>query len=155
MAAGDILFSGWSSLDTYMSTDLNALADGAINVGAVILDNTTKKHHNVAAELYLNTVDLSAEVSPTVELYLVPSIDATNYCDTGTDASTTDLPPGSAHIGTFDIQKTNATHRAAIVCKECLQELKYTPVLKNKTEAAFAATGNILKIKTNSDQVAS
>lgn len=155
MGAGDILYSANSDLDTYMSTDLNSLANDTTNVGAVILDNTSNKHHHLMAELYLATVDLSAQTGLTVELYLVPSVDGTNYCDTGTDASTTDLPPGSAHIGTFYIQKTSAVHRAAILCKECLQNLKYTPVLINKTGAAFNATGNVLKIMTNSDQVSS
>jgi len=154
MSAGDILYSAWSSLVTYLTTTLNSLANGAIDIGGTIIDNTANKHHNLAAELYLASVDLSAQTGLTVELYLVPSIDDTNYCDTGTDASTTDLPPGSAHIGTFYIQKTSAIHRAGIVCKECLQALKYTIVLKNATGVAFAATGNVLKIKTNSDQVA-
>lgn len=154
MSAGDILYSAWGTLTTYMTTDLNSLANNTTNIGAVILDNITAKHHNIAAELYLGTVDLSAATGLTVELYLVPSIDETNYVDDGTDASSTDLPPGSAHVGTFHIQKTSAVHRSAIVCKECLQGLKYTPVLINKTGAAFNASGNILKIKTNSDQVA-
>lgn len=155
MATGDILYSIPSDLDTYMDTDLNALANDAVNIGATVLDNTSTKHHNLMAELYLATVDLSAQTGLTVELYLVPSVDGTNYVDDGTDASTTDLPPGSAHIGTFYIQKTSAIHRAAILVKECLQALKYTPVLINKTGAAFNASGNILKIMTNSDKVAS
>jgi len=155
MATGDILFSANSALDIYMSADLNALANVTTNVGAVVLDNRTNKHHHLMAEIYLVIIDLSAAVGLTVELYLVPSVDGTNYCDTGADASTTNLPPGSAHIGTFNIQKTNAIHRAAILCKECLQALLYTPVLINKTGAAFGAEGNILKIMTNSDNVSS
>lgn len=153
MATGDILYSSNSSLTTYMSTDLNSLADDTTNIGGTILDNTGTKHHNLMAELYLGTVDLSSASGLTVEFYLVPSIDGTNYVDDGADASTTDLPPGSAHIGTFYIQKTSAVHRAAILVKECLQMLKYTPVLINKTGAAFNASGNTLKIMTNSDQV--
>jgi len=154
MSAGDLIYGAWSSLTTYMSTDLNSLANNTVNIGTVLIDNTTTKYHNIAAELYLATVDLSAQTGLTVELYLAPSIDETNYVDGGTDGSTTDLPPGSAHIGTFYIQKTSAAHRAAIVCRECLQALKYTPILINKTGAAFNASGNTLKIKMNSDQVA-
>ena len=153
MAAGDILYSANSALTEYMTTDLNALANLTTNVGAVVLDNRTNKHHHLMAEIYLVIIDLSTAVGLTVELYLVPSVDGTNYCDTGADALTTNLPPGSAHIGTFNIQKTNAIHRAAILCKECLQALLYTPVLINKTGAAFGAEGNTLKIMTNSDQV--
>jgi len=154
MATGDLIYGSWSSLETYMSADLNSLANDTTNIGVVLIDNTTTKYHNIAAELYLGTVDLSAAAGLTVELYLVPSIDETNYADDGADASTTDLPPGSAHVGTFYIQKTSAVHRAAIVCRECLQALKYTPVLINKTGAAFNASGNVLKVKMNSDQVA-
>lgn len=154
MSAGDILYSAWSALTTYLTTTLNSLAEGAIDIGGTPLDNTSNKHHNLVAELQLASVDLSAQTGLTVELYLVPSVDETNYVDDGTDASTTDLPPGSAHVGTFYIQKTSAAHRSAIVCKECLQALKYTIVLKNSTGVAFASSGNILKIKTNSDAVA-
>lgn len=154
MAAGDILYSGWNAaLATVMSADLNALANDTVNVGAVMIDNTVYKHHNLVAELYLATVDLSAQTGLTVELYLVPSIDDNNYCDTGSDGSTSDLPPGSAHIGTFYIQKTSSVHRSSIVCKECLQALKYKPVLINKTGVAFNASGNVLKTRTNSDAI--
>ena len=155
MATGDILYSDWNAaLATIMSTDLNSLAHNTTNIGAVMIDNTSYKHHNLVAELYLASVDLSSQTGLVVELYLVPSIDGTNYCDAGADASTTDLPPGSAHIGTFYIQKTSAIHRSSIVCKGCLQALKYKPVLINKTGVAFASSGNILKTRTNSDQVA-
>lgn len=155
MATGDIGYTAWSSLITYATTTLNGLVNGAIDISSTKLDNTTNEHRHLAAELVLASVDLSSQTGLTVELYLVPSVDGTNYCDDGTDASTIDLPPGSAHIGTFYIQKTNAAHRSAIVCKECLQALKYTLVLKNSTGVNFAASGNILKMKTNSDAVAS
>lgn len=154
MAAGDINFSGAISLTSYMTTNLNSLADETTNIGGTVLDNTSSEHTNFVAELYLGSVDLSAETNPAVELYLVPSGDGTNYADDGTDASTTDYPAVSYLAGVFAIQATSAVHRAVIVMQDYLLNLKYTPVLINKTGVAFAASGNTLKIGTNSRAVA-
>lgn len=154
MAAGDLNFSGAISLSDMMTTDLNSLASTKSNVGAVVLDNTSNEHQNFVAELVLASVDLSAQTNPAVELYLVPSADGTNYADTGTDDSATDLPNSRYLAGIFGIQATSAAHRAVIVMQGYLLNLKYTPVLVNKTGAAFAATGNTLKIGTNAYNMA-
>ena len=88
----NVIYNQTPSLTTMMAADLNSLANDATNVGGTILDNTNNRRYYAVAELYLGTVDLSGQSNPGVELYLVPSIDGTNYADTGADASTTDLP---------------------------------------------------------------
>lgn len=133
------------SLTTYMDTDLNSLANNTTNIGGTTFDNTSNRDFYMAAELYLASVDLSAQTNPTVELYMVPSIDGSNYCDDGTDASATDYPPATTLVGVFSIQETSAAHRVGIEMFR-LAPLKYTPVLINKTGAAFAASGNTLKM---------
>lgn len=140
-------YDALSALTTYMDTDLNSLADDTTNIGAIVLDNSLEKRFYGAAELILSQVDLSAQINSAVELYMIPSIDAINYVDDGTDASTTDTPPITALVGIFSIQETDAAHRSAIELFE-LGPYKYTPVLINKTGVAFGATGNILKIAT-------
>ena len=154
MAAGDLEFTGAITLVDMMTTDLNALAIGANNIGAVILDNTSAQHRHFVAELVLASADLSAQTSPSVELYLVPSADGTNYADAGTDASTTDHPSKRYLAGIFGIQATSAAHRAVLAMQYYLLNLKYTVVLINKTGVAFGATLNTLKIGTNSDKAA-
>lgn len=132
--------------EALMTTDLNALADNAVNVGAVLPDNTSNRFFMMVLELVLASVDLSAEDNPAVEVYMVPSYDGTNYADTGTDASTTVYPPAQYLVAVLGVAETSAAHRA-VSPHIMIDPLKYTPVVINKTGAALAATGNTLKSK--------
>lgn len=132
--------------ETLMSTDLNSLADDTTNVGVVLPDNTTNRYFYAEFELVLASVDLSGQTNPAVELYLVPSYDGTNYADTGTDASTTILPPAQYRVAILGVAESNAAHRA-VSPHIMLDPLKYTPVVINTTGVALAATGNTLKSK--------
>ena len=132
--------------ETLMSADLNSLADDAVNVGAVLPDNTSNRYFYAEFELVLATVDLSGQTNPAVELYMVPSYDGTNYADTGTDASTTVYPPAQYLVAVFGIAETSAAHRA-VSPHIMIDPLKYTPVVINKTGVALASSGNSLKSK--------
>ena len=132
--------------ETLMSTDLNSLADDTVNVGAVLPDNTSNRYFYAEFELVLASVDLSAQANPGVELYLVPSYDGTNYADVGTDASNTVYPPTQYLAAVFGVAETSAAHRA-VSPHILFDPLKYTPVVINKTGAAFASSGNTLKAK--------
>lgn len=129
-----------------MTTDLNALANNTVNVGAVLPDNTTNRYFYAVFELVLASVDLSAQNNPAVELYLVPSYDGTNYADTGTDASATVYPPTQYLVAVLGVAETSAAHRA-VSPHIMIDPLKYTPVVINKTGAALGATTNTLKAK--------
>ena len=132
--------------ESLMTTDLNALANNAVNVGAVLPDNTSNRFFYVKFELVLASVDLSGEDNPAVEVYMVPSYDGTNYADTGVDASTTVYPPAQYLVAVLGVAETNAAHRA-VSPHILIDPLKYTPVVINKTGVALAATGNTLKSK--------
>lgn len=132
--------------ETLMSTDLNALADNTVNVGAVLPDNTTNRYFYAEFELYLATVNLSAQTNPAVELFMVPSYDGTNYADVGTDGSATVYPPMQYNVSVLGVAATSAVH-LAVSPHIMLDPIKYTPVLINKTGAALGATGNVLKAK--------
>lgn len=139
--------------ETLMSADLNALANDAVNVGAVLPDNTSNRFFYAEFELVLTSVDLSAQTNPALELYLVPSYDGTNYADTGTDASTTVYPPAQYLVAILGVAESSAAHRA--VAKHILIDpSKYTPVVINKTGAALAASGNTLKMKVTTPTTA-
>ena len=132
--------------ETLMSADLNSLANNAVNVGVVLPDNTTNRYFYVEFELILTSVDLSAQANPAVEVYLVPSYDGTNYADTGTDASLTVYPPTQYLVAVMGVAETSAAHRS-VSPHVIIDPLKYTPVVINKTGAAFAAATNTLKSK--------
>ena len=139
--------------ETLMGADLNSLADNAVNVGAVLPDNTSNRFFYAEFELVLASVDLSAQNNPALELYLVPSYDGTNYADTGTDASTTVYPPAQYLVAILGVAESSAAHRA--VAKHILIDpSKYTPVVINKTGAALASSGNTLKMKVTTPTTA-
>ncbi|MCK5609053.1 hypothetical protein KAR91_44675 [Candidatus Pacearchaeota archaeon] len=132
--------------ESLMTTDLNSLADTAVNVGAVLPDNTSNRYFYAKFELVLASVDLSGKVNPAVELYLVPSYDGTNFADVGTDASTTVYPPMQYFVAALGVAETSSAHRA-VSTHILLDPVKYTPVVINMTGAALAASGNTLKSK--------
>ena len=54
--------------ETLMSTDLNSLANNAVNVGAVLPDNTSNLYFFAEFEIVVASVDLSAQTNPGVGL---------------------------------------------------------------------------------------
>ncbi len=142
-----------SGTETLMSTDLNSLANNTTNVGAVVIDNTSNLYLYIEFELVLASVDLSAQTNPAVEVYLIPSYNGTNYADTGTDASTTILPPSQYLVAVMGVVITNAAH-LAVSSHIMLDPIKYTPVVINKTGVALAAANNTLKFKVYTPTVA-
>lgn len=131
--------------ETLMSTDIATLADNTVNVGTVLIDNTSNRYMYAEFELVLASVDLSAQTNPAVELYLVPSYDGTNYADTGDDASAAVYPPTQYLVGVLGVEESSAAHRA-VSPHIMLDPLKYTPVIINMTGAAFVSA-NTLKSK--------
>lgn len=129
-----------------MAGNLDNLADNTTNVGGTTFDNTSNRRFYAVFALYLASVDLSAKTNPCVELFMVPSYDGTNYADTGTDASNSVYPPRQYQVCVLGVAETSAVHRA-VSPHILLDPLKYTPVVINKTGAAFV-TGNTLKMKT-------
>lgn len=128
-----------------MSSDIATLADDTVNVGTVLPDNTSNRYLFAIFELELASVDLSAQANPAVELYLVPSYSGTDYADTGTDASSSEYPPAQYLAAVLGVAATNAAHRA-VSPHIMLDPIKYTPVIINKTGAAFVSA-NSLKSK--------
>ena len=131
--------------ETLMSADIATLADDTSNVGVVLPDNSTNRYFYAIFELVLASVDLSAKTNPAVELYLVPSYDGTNYGDVGTDASSSVYPPAQYLVAILGVAETSAAHRA-VSPHIMLDPVKYTPVIVNKTGAAFVSA-NTLKSK--------
>ena len=132
-----------------MTGNLDSLANGANNIGATAIDNSTNRYFYAIFELALAAVDLNASTNPAVELYLVPSYDGATYADAGTDASTTRHPPAQYLVAVMGLDPGAASvaHKA-VSPHVILDPIKYTPVVVNETGQNFAASGNTLKVKT-------
>jgi hypothetical protein len=125
---------------TALTTDLNSLANGSTSALSAEIDNSTTKYLYADMELYL------ASLTPTaggfVALYLVPSVDGTNYPLFDTGAS-----PGAANnnyfVGSFSTKAAAAAQRIAM--REIqLPPGKYKLAVYNGAGVALAASGNTL-----------
>lgn len=142
------IYSALSGEQTLMAADLNALAANTVNIGAVMMDNTVNRYLYTIFELVLAAIDISAQINPAVELYLVPSYNGTNYADAGTDGSATRYPPAQYLVAVLGLAPlAGSVAHLAVSPHILIDPIKYTPVIINKTGAALGATLNTLKVK--------
>jgi len=126
-----------TTLTTYLSTELDSLADAGNYLGAAI-NNSSNRHVVLKAEIYLASVDLSAKTSPSVVIRLIESIDGgTNYEDNDDQSYGITIP----------VAATSAAHRK--VSGDLYVPPGYFKLsVVNNTGAAFASSGNTLKYAT-------
>ena len=144
--ANELNWSDYPAATIYLTTELNALADGGNKLGAAI-DNTSNGDMHMDVELYVATQGGARGSGAYVALYILASVDGTNYCY-GADAVD---PPAHALVGTFALDAV-VTARYVTLTHILLPAGKFKLLLMNETGQAFAATGNTLKYtKFNSE----
>lgn len=133
----------------YLTTELNALADITTVLGAAI-DNETNLCTYIDLELTLASLDLSAQSSPAVRIYLLESIDGGNDYETGQATATPSLIPPADKILTTIGLRPGAGAEAKLAVKTMIPippgRFKLMPM--NNTGVAWGATGNILAYRT-------
>ena len=79
--AGDILWSGYKAASAnVLTTELNSLADGNVCALSAEIDNTSNKY--ILADLQLDLASLTiSSTSAFVSVFVVPTVDGTNYPD--------------------------------------------------------------------------
>lgn len=133
-----IELSAYGTIATALSTELNSLASGSSAITAA-LDNGTDKSIWDDLELVV-TFGTAPALNAPVEVYLVPSVDGTNYVD----GSSTVLPSPNLLVGTFLVRAVTTAQRVAIRKIELPPGLfKY--LVRNQAGQAMAASGNTLK----------
>jgi hypothetical protein len=135
--ANQILWDANPSPVTLLSTTLNSLANDARVLSAEI-DNTTALKTLIDFELYLATQGSARSVGACVDIYLLSSLDGTNYPG---DASAD--PTINNMIGSFAYSAATTAERDTIKSIELAPGL-HKIVVKNRTGQAFAASGNTL-----------
>ena len=135
-----------AAIQTYLSTELNSLADGGNKLGAKI-DNVADGENEMFLDLELNiAAQGSARASDaTVQIYILYSVDDTNF-DMGDD-STDPQPDSLAYVFALDAS-TSARYRTAVNIPIGPFDFKILPV--NETGQDFAASGNTLKYRLHS-----
>lgn len=140
--AGDILWSGYKAAEaSRLTTELNSLANGSVTALSAEIDNGTNKYLYADVEVFLNTATPTG--TPVVDLYLVPTVDGTNYpeFDTGASPSAINL---NYLVATLYVKASNATHRA-VARQIPVPPGKYKWALRNGTGVALNASSNTVK----------
>ena len=140
-------WTAYESIQTYLSTALNSLANNGNKLGAEI-DNRNNRHFYMDIEVLLAQVDLSAQTNPSIDIYLLPSLDDTNYAD-GADAT----DPSVQHLAkSVGVLESDAAHRE-VSRGIVIPPAKFKLLVENKTGAALAASGNTVKYRTYHEEV--
>lgn len=137
-----------AAIQTYLTTELNSLADSDTKVGAKI-DNGADGENElfIALELVIATQASARDAGGRIEVYLLPSLDDTNF-NYGDDADLVD--PGQL-LCVFNLDAATTARRVV------RQDLEIPPLdfklqARNKTGQAFAASGNTLKYRLYSQE---
>lgn len=125
---------------TLLSTELNALANNTGSVLGTAYPNNTNLNMYGDFELFINTFGGNAVADSTVDLYIVPATDGTDYND------------GSATVQPLNFYRGAWSLRVAATFRLTIQAILLPPVpfkitvFNNATGQAFPATGSIVQM---------
>lgn len=130
---------------------INSLADNEWTDLGDEIDNTTNKYAFADVELVLGSAAF-AGTDAGIEVYLVPTVDGTNYPD-WTGNTTSDAPEQSQYFVTFlPLKASTAARRVASGPQEwiALPQGKYKPAIRSRANVALAGSGNTLYLRPKS-----
>jgi hypothetical protein len=140
----DVKLSGYKAeAQTALDTQLNTLADNTWSSLSNEIDNSVNGYMFADLELYLAAFAAQG-ADAAVEVYLVPSVDGTNY-PAFIETGTADAQENNQYfVGSFTIEQSGGVFRAALRGIE-LPPGKFKLGVRNRANDAFAASGNTLK----------
>src|SRR3990172_8031457 len=99
-----------TTLTSYLTTELIALANAAFSAASAAIDNTSNLHFWMALHLHLGS--LTPTTGGYIAIYLLPAWDASVYVDGGGAVA----PPANTLVAVMDLStSTGAKERAAII----------------------------------------
>lgn len=132
-------YSSLPSLTSYLTTELNSLANGSRKLGAA-LDTTQATH--MAVELDLAAQGSARSAGAQVEVYLLKSLDGGTDYDYGSDSLD---PPPSTLVAVLGLDAAT-TARVVTAMFPLPGDLPFGKLLvKNSTGQAFAASATTFK----------
>jgi hypothetical protein len=140
----EIKWENPAAIANALTTELNALANGARAISSGHIDNGADGEDELymALELYLAAQGSARDSGAYVDVHLLPTIDGTNYCMG--DASV--APPAHTLAFRFGLDAaTNARYVTAVDIP--IPPFDFKPLVTNGTGQAFAPTGNTLKYR--------
>ena len=134
-----------TSRGNILTTELNSLANDAYSAVGPAFDNTSNLDQFAWVEV--NLASLNPTTGAFITLFLVQSLDGTNYED---EPSST-LPGYHAIRAVIPIKTGSATKRA-ISDMFRIPPGHFKPVLRNDCNVAFGASGNTVELFTANDE---
>lgn len=134
------------SIATMASTELNSLANNAGALGAEY-DNATNLYLSGVFELNV-TFGSAPTAGNTVDLYIIPAPDGTNYDDAVTGASGS--APASCYAGGFPLRAVTTAQKVPLGVGLSgpvpLPACKFKVFVLNKSGVAFPSSGSTVKM---------
>lgn len=129
------------SATSALTTELNSLASAGTSSASAAIDNTTNRDLFMDVELYVATQGASRPVGATVELWMVMTLDGTNYSDAVRNVA--DL------VAVFPLDAGTTAryvHRRDIP----IPPSNFKLFVYNNSSQAFASSANTVKYRTHS-----
>ena len=133
---------------TALSTELNALANGSFSNASAAIANETDLFQFINLELALSS--LTPVAGQMVAVYLLPTLDGTNYADGGGAVAL----PNENLIATISLSTSTGAKRR-VVNNILIPPLGFKLVVGNlaiTSGVAFGATGSTLKYRRHNGQ---
>jgi hypothetical protein len=137
----------WTTTGTvtsYLTTELNSLADAANKLGAAI-NNTSNL--NMWMDLEIVLASLTPGTGPYINVYFTAAVDGTNYTDGGDSVD----PAYSDLIRSVPIVTGTGAKRVWVRKLE-IPPLNFKILIENKAGTALASSGNTVKYITYNEQ---
>lgn len=135
-------YTALESIFTALSTELNSLTNTSIATSSVIDNDTaiSQRWTMAGVEVFIATQGTNRVVGAHVSLYIIPTVDGTNYGDT------TGACKSNYHVKTWHLDDT-ATASRYLTGIIPLPPTDYKVVLENQTGQTLASSGNTVKIR--------
>jgi hypothetical protein len=141
------LVAGALTASNILTTQLDALANNSGSaLGSIVVNNDTNLDMIATAELQVDTVSATT-ADASVELWMIPALDGTNYSDWTSGASP--RASGAILCGHFVMDGVTAAQRKVLrggqfYLPPC--DVKFAVI--NRSGTAFPASGSVVRIST-------
>lgn len=133
-----------ASIATVLSTELNSLANAAAALGTEY-DNSSNLYLWAMFELNVQ-FGSSPTAGNTVDLYIIPAPDGTNYDDNTTGAS--GAAPSTSYVGGFPLRAVTSAQKVplGVARRIDLPPTKFKVFVVNGSGQAFPSSGSTVKM---------
>jgi hypothetical protein len=136
--------AAWVSRGTGLTTELNSLANGGFSGVGTAFDNTSNLDQFAAADIVL--ASLSPTTGAYLELFLVQSLDGSNYEDAPSSTN-----PGTHMLVARVLVTTGSGAKRIMTPVFRVPPGKYKLVLYNATNVSLASSANTVTLYTTND----